>query len=87
MYLLAAHGWERRAVRLALPPHLEHMRDELQRLADVGGPEADLVLDSLGIARGPPPRPKLHAVKGKGGAMVYSADAQYAKAIAKGIKQ
>jgi hypothetical protein len=59
------------------------MREELQRLADAGGPEADLVLDSLGIARAPPPRPKVYAVKGKEGAIVYSSDKAYAKALAK----
>jgi hypothetical protein len=72
-------------MRLALPAHLEHSREQLERLADAGGPEADLVLRSLGIATKPTPRPKLHQVRAKGGAMVYSSDLAYAKGLAKGL--
>jgi hypothetical protein len=75
-------------VRLALPPHLEHARDQLQRLADAGGPEAALVLRSLGIQAKPEPRPKLHAVKAKRiDATIYSTDLAFAKSLAKGLTQ
>ena len=75
-------------MRLVLPAHLEHARDQLQRLADAGGPEADLVLRSLGIEAKPPERPKLHAVKAKPkDAVVYSTDLAFAKSLAKGLSQ
>ena len=73
-------------MRLVLPAHLEHARDQLQRLADAGGPEADLVLRSLGIEAKPPERPKLHAARRKD-ITVYSHDLAFAKSLAKGLSQ
>jgi hypothetical protein len=75
-------------MRLTLPPHLEHARDQLQRLADAGGPEADLVLRSLGISAKPPKKPDLHVVKAKRiDATISSTDLAFAKSLAKGLSQ
>ena len=74
-------------MRLTLPPHLEHARDQLQRIHDAGGSEAELVLQSLGLATKPPKRPKIHVVKRKGGLVIYSEDLAYAKALAKELAQ